>query len=102
MLNCLSEKDEKGPYLFRSPSHRTPAYWQLPWGFAELGKTDEALRDLKTAIAFSNVEVESFMNLFGNNRTFFDKYMALLEGERGPLSIVLNQEELDKAQKWIH
>ena len=81
---------------------RGTAFFARSIAYAELGKTEEALKDLKTAIAFSNVEVEGFMNLFGNNRTFFDKYMALLEGERGPLSIVLSEEELAKAQKWIH
>jgi hypothetical protein len=27
--------------------------------------------------------------------------MALLEGERGPWSIVMNEEELRKLKKWI-
>lgn len=81
---------------------RGTAFLARSIAYAELGKTDESLRDLKTAVAFSNVEVESFMNLFGNNRTFFDKYMALLDGDRGPLSIVLSEEEIAKAQKWIH
>ncbi len=69
--------------------------------YAELERTDESLRDLKTAIAFSNREVESFANLFGENRTLFGKSMALLEGERGPWSIVMNEDEVDKLKKWI-
>jgi len=69
--------------------------------YAELDRTDESLRDLKTAIAFSNREVESFTNLFGENRTLFGKSIALLEGERGPWSIVMNEDEVNKLKKWI-
>ena len=64
-------------------------------------RPDESLRDLKTAIAFSNREVESFAHLFGENRTLFGKSMALLEGERGPWSIVMNENEVNKLKKWI-
>ena len=39
--------------------------------------------------------------MFGENRTLFGKNMALLEGERGPWSIVLNKNEVDKLKKWI-
>jgi hypothetical protein len=56
---------------------------------------------LKTAIVFSNKEVVGFANLFGENRTLFDKSMALLEGERGPWSIVMNEDEVNKLKKWI-
>jgi tetratricopeptide (TPR) repeat protein len=69
--------------------------------FAELDHTDEALRDFKTAIAFSNVEVEGFAHMLGENRTLFGKSMALIEGDRGPLSMVLNEDEVNKLNKWI-
>jgi hypothetical protein len=67
----------------------------------ELDRLDESLRDLKTAIVFSNKEVVGFANLFGENRTLFDKSMALLEGERGPWSIVMNEDEFNKLNKCI-
>jgi hypothetical protein len=47
-------------------------------------------------ITFSNQEVERFANLFGENRTLFDRSIALLEGERGPWSIVLTEDEVNK------
>lgn len=68
---------------------------------AELDREEEAVRDFKTATVFSNVEVESFMNQFGNNRTLFGKSMALLEGERGPWKYVLNEQEVEKVKKWL-
>ena len=80
---------------------RGAAFFARGLAFAELDRVDESLRDLKTAIAFSNREVESFANMFGENRTLFDKSIALLEGERGPWSIVLNQDEIDKLKKWM-
>ena len=80
---------------------RGTAFFARSLAYAELGQTEESLRDLKTAIVFSNVEVESFTNLFASNRTLFDKYMALLEGERGPLTIVLTDEELAKVHRSI-
>ena len=80
---------------------RGAAFFARGLAFAELDHTDESLRDFKTAIAFSNREVEGFSSMFGENRTLFDKSMALLEGERGPWSIVMNEEELRKLKKWI-
>jgi tetratricopeptide (TPR) repeat protein len=80
---------------------RGAAFFARGLAYAELDRTDESLRDLKTAIAFSNKEIEAFANMFGENRTLFDKSMALLEGERGPWSIVMNEDEVNKLKKWI-
>ena len=80
---------------------RGAAFFARGLAYGELERTDESLRDLKTAIAFSNREVEGFTNLFGENRTLFGKSMALLEGERGPWSIVMNDDEVNKLKKWI-
>jgi len=68
---------------------------------AELGREEEAINDFKAAVAHSAAEVEEFGHLYGNTRTLFDKSMALLEGERGPWSIVLTKEEIDKLKKWM-
>lgn len=80
---------------------RGAAFLARGFAYAELDRLDESLRDLKTAIAFSNKEVEGFANLFGENRTLFGKSMALLEGERGPWSIVMDENEVNKLKKWI-
>jgi tetratricopeptide (TPR) repeat protein len=80
---------------------RGAAFFARGLAYAELDRTDESLRDLKTAIAFSNKEIESFANLFGETRTLYGKSMALLEGERGPWSIVMNEDEVKKLKKWM-
>lgn len=68
---------------------------------AEVDRMEEAGRDVKTAIAFSTIEVEKFAAMIGENRTLFDKSMAVLEGDRGPWSIVLDEIEINKLKKWI-
>jgi tetratricopeptide (TPR) repeat protein len=80
---------------------RGAAFLARGMAHAELDHTDESLQDMKTAIAFSSKEVEEFASMFGENRTFLDKSMALLEGERGPWSIVMNEDEVNKLKKWI-
>ncbi|MFH1215756.1 MAG: tetratricopeptide repeat protein [Pseudomonadota bacterium] len=68
---------------------------------SQLGREDEAVADFKAAVAYSDVEVGSFTNTFGSNHTLFERSMALLEGDRGPLRIVLTEEEVRKLEKWI-
>lgn len=80
---------------------RGAAFFARGLAHAELDHIDESLHDLKTAVAFSNQEVERFANQFGENRTLFDKSIALLEGERGPWSIVMNEDEVRKLKRWI-
>lgn len=62
---------------------------------------DAAAEDFKQAVAHSNVEVENFVNMFSANRTMLDRSIALLEGDRGPLTMVLNEEEIEKLKKWM-
>ncbi len=84
-----------------SNHERGAAFFARGLAYAELDLADESLRDLKTAIVFSNKEVDGFANLFGENRTLFGKSMALLEGDRGPWSLVMNEDEVKKLKKWI-
>ncbi|MEW6290078.1 MAG: tetratricopeptide repeat protein [Thermodesulfobacteriota bacterium] len=68
---------------------------------SELGCEEDAAVDFKAAVAYSDVEVGSFAHTFGNTHTLFEKSMALLEGERGPLRIVLTPAEITKLEKWM-
>lgn len=80
---------------------RGAAFFARGLTHAELGHEEEALRDFKTAVSYSDMEVGNFLNEYGSDRTMFEKSMALLEGERGPLSIVLDETEVEKVKKWI-
>ena len=80
---------------------RGAAFFARGLAHGELGHEDEAMRDFKTAIAFSDVEVDNFLAEYGSHRTMFEKSMALIEGERGPLSIVLDETETAKLKKFM-
>lgn len=68
---------------------------------AELDREDQAIADFKQAVAYSHVETERFLNMFGSDRTAFQRSMALLQGERGPLTRMLNTTEIEKLKRWI-
>ena len=68
---------------------------------SELGCEEDALSDFKAAVAYSDVETSSFAHTFGNTHTLFEKSMALMEGDRGPLRIVLTEDEIKKLEKWM-
>lgn len=67
---------------------------------SELGCPEDAAADFKMAVAYSDVESTSFAHTLGNTRTLFDRSMALIEGERGPLRYVLTEDEIRKLEKW--
>jgi len=81
--------------------NRGVAYLARGIAYAETGHEEEAVEDFKNATVLSNVEVEGFMNSFGINRSQFYRSIALLEGERGPLKMVLNDEEVEKLKNWL-
>ncbi|MCB2184321.1 MAG: tetratricopeptide repeat protein [Desulfobulbaceae bacterium] len=68
---------------------------------AESGNEQDAVENFKRAVAFAQAEVKNFSNLFGSTMTSFDRSMALLEGERGPLTKVLTKEEIEKVKNWM-
>ena len=86
----------------RRNHNRGVAYLARGIAYAETGREEEAIEDFKNATVLSNIEVEGFMNLFGSNRSQFSRTMALLEGERGPWKIVMNETEAEKLKNWIN
>jgi tetratricopeptide (TPR) repeat protein len=100
----------KGEYLraVKDLSHaielnpdRGIAFFARGISLAELGKEKEAAEDLKTAMLHADVEVQKFADSFGIWRTKFEKYFALLEGERGPVTNVLKDEDIERIENWI-
>ena len=69
---------------------------------AEVGREDAAVDDFRNAAVLSNVEVEGLMNLYGTNRSQFHRTLALLEGDRGPWKMVLNDSEVERLKQWLH
>lgn len=68
--------------------------------FTQLGLDEEAERDIKTAITYSEAAVQGFIDSYGILRTQFDSVMAFLSGERSP-GMRLTEEETEKLRKWL-
>jgi Tfp pilus assembly protein PilF len=77
------------------------AYFARAMAESEAGQEQEAVEDFKRVVAISKVEVNEFSNFLGTTMTSFDRSMALLQGERGPLTKVLTPEELNKLKQWV-
>jgi tetratricopeptide (TPR) repeat protein len=86
--------------LHLNPSRGT-AFFARGLVETEMGLDDEAVTDFKAAVAYSDVETSTFAHSFGSYHTMFERSMALIEGERGPLTMVLTEEEIKKLEKWI-
>jgi tetratricopeptide (TPR) repeat protein len=69
--------------------------------YAQLGLDEEATRDLKTAISYSEAAAQSFVDTFGILRTQFDGVLALISGERRHPGMELSEEETAKIRKWL-
>jgi tetratricopeptide (TPR) repeat protein len=86
---CLTKNPKRGPaWLGRGLAH------------AEMGEDALAREDIKRAVIASDVERETFINDFAISKTMFNRSIALFDGDRGPWSIVVNQEEVDRIEQW--
>lgn len=68
---------------------------------AEIGKDDEAVADFKKAMSYANVETEKFVDTLGGDRTAFQRSLALIEGERLPVTSELNEIEMERLLRWM-
>lgn len=82
-------------------SDRGAAYLARGMARAEIGEEEGAVDDFKQAMGQASVEVEKFLHMMGSHRTGFQRSMALLEGERGPVTSQLNQTEVEKLKRWM-
>lgn len=69
--------------------------------YAQLGLDEEATRDLKTAISYSEAAIQGFVDTFGILRTQLDGVLALISGERRHPGMELTEEETAKLKKWL-
>lgn len=77
------------------------AFFVRGTAYAELGKDDEAAKNIKTALINSEAALQGFADTFGILRTQFDKSLALMTGERKPPSLELSGEETETLKKWL-
>ncbi|MCK5286600.1 MAG: tetratricopeptide repeat protein [Thermodesulfovibrionia bacterium] len=82
-------------------SDNAAAFFARGTAYAELGKDDEAAKNLKTALINSEAALQGFADTFGVLRTQFDKSLALMTGERKPPSVELSGKETETLKKWL-
>jgi len=68
--------------------------------YIELGKLEEAGRDIKNAANYLAAAVQGYASTIGD-RTHLDKVLAVLEGERRTETLEINEDELETIKKWL-
>ena len=77
------------------------AFFARGAAYAQLGNEYEAARNIKTAIIFSEKNIQGLTDTFGLFRPQFDKAMAIMtDMERTP-RVLLTEEEIQKVKKWL-
>lgn len=78
------------------------AFFARGTALTHLGKEEEGMRDIKSAIALSEAETQGFIDTFGILRTQFDKVLALASAEGGgPASNELTGDETRRLKKLL-
>ena len=77
------------------------AYLARGLAYAELGEQRDAALDLSTASSFSSAEVDSFLKLFGSDKSRRNRTMAMLRRESAPWRSLLTREEAAKIRSWF-
>ena len=68
--------------------------------YIELGKLEEAGKDIKNATNYLAAAVQGYASTIGD-RTHLDKVLAVLEGERRAETLEINEDELKTIKKWL-
>lgn len=86
--------------LSRNPD-RGAAFLARGLARAEIGREEDAVADFKKGMSYANVEAEKFVNTLGGDRTAFQRSLALIEGERLPVTEELNEMEMERLRRWM-
>ena len=68
--------------------------------YIELGKLEEAGKDIKNATNYLAAAVQGYASTIGD-RTHLDRVLAVLEGERRAETLEINEAELETIRKWL-
>lgn len=77
------------------------AFFARGSAYAQLGNVYEAARNIKTAMIFSESNIQGLTDTFGLFRTQFDTAMAIMEHMEKESSILLSEEEINTVKKWL-
>ncbi len=77
------------------------AYFARGTAYAQIGNMEEAERNIKTAVTYSESAMQGFADNHGMFRTQFERAMAFMTGERDAPHMYLNEKELGLIKKWL-
>jgi tetratricopeptide (TPR) repeat protein len=79
----------------------TPAFFARGTAYAQLGRDNEATKNIKTALILSDADIYELQEAIGLWRTQFDKTLSLMSGEKKPLEMELTGKEVSTLRKWL-
>ena len=82
------------------PDHGA-AFFARGTAYAQTGNDYEATKNIKTAITFSEVNMQAFSDSFGVFRPRFDKVMAIMTDKEKTPPLTLSVEEIETVKKWL-
>ncbi|MEW6599927.1 MAG: tetratricopeptide repeat protein [Nitrospirota bacterium] len=77
------------------------AFFARGAAYAQLGNEYEAAKNIRTAIIFSENNIQGFMDTFRLFRPQFDKAMAIMTNKGKTPSISLTEEEIEIVKNWL-
>jgi len=82
-----------------------PSYWAAYFArgsaYAQIGNEYEAAKNIKTAIIFSQTNMQGCADAIGIFRPQFDKALAIMADMDKAPSILLTEEEICTVRKWL-
>ncbi|HDH11932.1 MAG TPA: tetratricopeptide repeat protein [Nitrospirae bacterium] len=82
------------------PDHG-PAFFARGTAYAQTGNDYEATKNIKTAITFSEANMQAFSDSFGVFRAQFDKVMSIMTDVEKTHRLTLSVEEIETVKKWL-
>lgn len=76
------------------------AFFARGASFIRMNKLEEAGQDIKNAVTYSEAAIQGYADFIGD-RTYLDKILAVLEGERRTSALAINDAEFAMIRKWI-
>ncbi|MBI5740437.1 MAG: tetratricopeptide repeat protein [Nitrospirae bacterium] len=77
------------------------AFFARGTAYANIGNDELATKNIKTAITFSESGIYGLQESIGLLRTQFDRTLSIVEGDRKPYAMALDEDEIDKLKKWL-
>lgn len=78
-----------------------PAFFARGTAYAQMGRDDEATKNIKTALMLSDADIYELQETIGLWRTQFDRTISLMTGEKRPFAMALSEKEIRTLRTWL-